>query len=83
MKPDTPILDPVGDIDRTLSERASLYLRIANISQTKAAKALGYSRQKLARRLRGVSSLTGSDLVRIAKLTGANVKDFFGEETRA
>ncbi|MBM4634463.1 helix-turn-helix domain-containing protein [Rhodococcus hoagii] len=82
MKPDKPTLEREGDINRKLSARVRLQLRIADINQTAAAKALGYARPTLGQRLRGKRSLTGADLVRIARLTGTNVVDLFPEDLR-
>lgn len=83
MKPPEPSLDTPGYINQKLSERVRLQLRIADISQAAAARALGYARPTLGHRLRGERALTGVDLIRIAQLTGSNVVDLFPEELRS
>lgn len=82
MKPNKPTLERAGDIDRRLSEQVRLQLRIADISQASAARALGHARSTLGHRLQGRRALTGSDLVKLAWLTGTSVIDLVPTEYR-
>lgn len=83
MKADSPDLSCGKDIDLRISNHVRLQLRIADIPQVEVQRALGHSRSTSRRRLHGERPITGSDLVRIARLTGTTVTNLFPEELRA
>lgn len=83
MKTDSPNLSCGKEIDRSISDHVRLKLRVANIPQVAVQRELGHSRSTSRRRLHGERPITGSDLVRIAKLAGTNVSELFPEELRS
>jgi predicted XRE-type DNA-binding protein len=58
-------------------------IQSAETSEHKVAQAIGLPRTTFYRRAEGHSSFTGTDLVKIAKHLGTDVRDFFSSQQQS
>lgn len=83
MEPNKTHSETSREVNRRIAEHVRLQLRIADISQAKAADAIGVPRATFRRRINGDRQLLITDLIGIAQLLDLTVAALIPEDVTA